>query len=128
MATVSEIDQQIAALQAEKQKLIEKEKSDALAKVQAAIKELNALGFNYSLTQAGDAPEPTTRTRRPGVRADVLSTIKANPNGIAPSDIITALGYGDDKKGQNAVRNALSALKKAGEVTADNSLYTASAA
>lgn len=120
MTTLSEIDQQIADLQRQKQKLIDDEKKSALKKVEMALNELNALGFDYRLVQG---VATTSRTRRPGVRQDVLNVIKQN-NGIKPADIADKLSI-DDKAGKQSIANALTALKKSGEVKVENSLYTA---
>jgi hypothetical protein len=117
MTTLTDIDKQIADLQAQKRELIKQEKKTALKKVEAALQELNALGYNYSITESGTP----TRTRRSGVRGKVLEVVK-NADGIKPSDIAVALGI-DNKAGKQSVANALSALKKAGSVVAEEGKY-----
>lgn len=116
---LSEIDQQIADLQAQKAKLIEDEKKSAMQKVKLALQELNALGFNYSLTEG----TTSTRTRRTGVRDAVLKAVQSG-NGMKSAEIATQLDM-DDTKGKQSVANALAALKKAGTVTAENGRYSA---
>lgn len=123
MNQLTDIDKQIAELQAKKQQLIDDEKSKAMKKVQDAIKELNALGFNYQLTQ-GNKPATATRTRKSGVRAGVLAEIKKHPNGISRSDLLAAMGATDDKA-QQSVSNAVAALKKNDEITGEGGHYTA---
>lgn len=81
MTALSDIDKQIAELEAKKKALIKKEKDDAMDKVKTALAELNALGFNYSLSD-GTTTTRTTRTRRSGVRNDVLALIKKSPSGL----------------------------------------------
>jgi predicted transcriptional regulator len=119
---LSDIDKQIAELQAQKQQLIEKEKEKALDEVMAALEKLNALGFHYELHNLESKPK-VTRTRRTGVRDDVLAVISKH-QGIKPADIAAELEL-DDTKGKQAVANALSALKKAGQVTVENREYRA---
>ncbi len=123
MTALSDIDKQIAELEAKKRQLIEDEKKSALAKVEAALKELNALGFNYQLVD-GTKKTRTTRTRRSGVRDSVLAEIKKHPNGISRADLLSAMGATDDKA-QTSVSNAVAALKKAGEINTDQGHYTA---
>lgn len=123
MATLSELDKQIAELEAQKKKLIQQEKEVALAKVKDAIAELNALGYNYSLTETGQAPT-TTRTRRPGVKNDVLGAIKASSTGLDRQGVLSALGAHDDQKLTNSISNALSQLKKSGAISHDTETGT----
>ncbi|SEN53998.1 hypothetical protein SAMN04488077_1203 [Roseovarius tolerans] len=117
---VSDIDKQIAELQAQKRTIIEEEKKTAKKKVEQALQELNALGFNYKLVEEGTTPK---RTRRTGVRDDVLKTIK-NGDGMKPAEIAVAMGM-DDAKGKQSISNALTALKKSGILVATDGAYTA---
>lgn len=119
---LSDIDKQIADLQKQKQQLIEKEKDAALDEVMAAIKKLNALGYDYQLVSGTKAK--TTRTRRSGVRDGVLAEIKKHPGGIERAALLDAMGA-TDTKAQQSVSNAVAALKKAGEITAESGHYTA---
>ena len=118
MSTLSDIDKQIAELEAQKQKIIEDERKAALKKVEDAISELNALGFNYKLTGGPVA----SGKRRTGVRENVRQAIMNAPDGIKPSAIAAQLGM-DDKAGKQSVANALSALKKAKLVVAKDGIY-----
>jgi len=117
MTTVSDIDKQIAELESQRRALLDQERKQALKKAQDAVKELNALGYNYTLT------ETTAPKRRTGVRRDVLDVVKKT-NGIKPADIAATLGLAD-KAGKQAVSNALTALKKAGQVAASDGKYRA---
>ncbi len=67
----------------------------------------------------------TTRTRRSGVRKEVLAIIKKNPQGIARAGILTALNA-DDKAAQQSISNALSSLKKANNITLVDGNYKTS--
>jgi hypothetical protein len=117
MPTITEIDKQIAELEAQKMKIIKEEKNEALKVVEIALNKLNALGCSYSLVEA-TAP---TKTRRKGVRVSVLNVI-AKADGVTPAQIAEALGI-DDKSGKNSISNALAALKASGHAKADNGIY-----
>jgi len=119
MPTVSDIDQQIADLEAKKRQLIADEKRSALKKVQLAIQELNALGFSYSLVEG----QSSTGTRRTGIRQQVLALIQKAPTTRA--DVIQALDAAGDKKAQQSISNALANLKKTGAVSLVDGTYTA---
>lgn len=119
MNQLSDIDKQIAELEAQKRKLVEEEKKSAKKKVELALQELNALGFNYKLVEEGTA----TRTRRSGVRDSVFKAVQSAPQGIKPADIAEQLNM-TDKAGRQSISNALSALKKANKVSADAGVYT----
>lgn len=119
MAKASVLDQ-IRALDEQKAKLMDEAKSSALANAQAAVAELNELGFNYGLTEGGTAPRtraPSTGTRRSGIREDVLRVVtEAGADGIKKAALLEALGMKGDKSNEGAVSNALSNLKKDGKV------------
>lgn len=119
MTDIATIDDQIAALQKQKDALIEQEKANALQRVENALAQLNALGFNYSLTEG---TEKTSTKRRTGVRQQVLAAIKTSP-GITRATLLEQLGVKGDKSGENSVSNALSNLKKSGEITGEGGQY-----
>jgi len=123
MTALSDIDKQIADLQAKKSQLIEDEKKSAMAKVNSAITALNALGFNYQLSDGTKGTRTTTK-RRSGIRVGVLAEIKKHPNGISRGDLLAAMQATDDKA-QTSVSNAVAALKKSDEITTENGHYTA---
>jgi hypothetical protein len=54
-------------LDAERTKLIDEAKKDALARAKQAITDLNALGFRYSLTQVSVGKKPTGRKGLGGI-------------------------------------------------------------
>jgi len=118
MANISDIDKQIAELQAQKKKLVEDEKKTSLQKVNLALQELNALGFNYSLSEG----TTSTRTRRTGVRQEVLDVIKAADEAISRADILDKL-EATTSSAKQSISNALSNLKKAGKIDSDKGQY-----
>lgn len=121
---------QLRKLDEQREALLSEAKTTALANAQAAIAELNELGFNYRLTEGGTAPRvPRQQSsgRRSGIRDDVLqAVVNAGADGISPADVRKALGISDgDKSGAQSVANALSALKRAGKITDKNGSYVA---
>ena len=127
MAT-SYIDQ-IMELEAQKQALMTKAKTEALATAEKAIADLNNLGFHYRLVEGGTTTAtrsaPTTRSpRKGGISEQVLAVIKASPDGLARAGVLAAL-EASDTKAEQSISNALSNLKKKGELTAENGVYKA---
>lgn len=101
-------------------KVFQDEKANIESKIAGLKKELKAIDA-YERAKSGATA--TTAKRRPGIRNDVLDTIKANPDGISPSDIMEKLGVKGDTAGQRAVSNALQNLKKAGTVISEDGTY-----
>lgn len=67
-------------------------------------------------TRQSRAPRQSSGSRRSGVRESVLEAVRKTP-GMSPSEIRKALGVIEgDKSGSQSVSNALSALKKAGQI------------
>jgi hypothetical protein len=128
MAATSYIDQ-IMELEAKKQELMARAKSEALQAAEKAVADLNNLGFHYRLVETSDAAPRTvsTSTRSPrkgGVSEQVLAAIKASPDGLPRAGVLTALGA-NDTKAEQSISNALSNLKKKGDLTAENGIYKA---
>lgn len=119
--------EQIKQLEAQKQQLLDKAKKEALDQAEKAVAELNSLGFNYQLIEAFT---PTvrastgTRPRKGGVSDEVLSVIKAAPDGLPRAGVLEQMGA-TDKKQEQSISNALSNLKKKGMLTAENGIYKA---
>jgi len=117
MASVLE---QIRQLEEQKQQLLETARKEALATAEAAIRTLSELGFNYRLTQTG-APA-RTGGRRSGIRQDVLNTIKSNGT-MTRAQLLDHFNARGDKKLEQSLSNALSALKRKGSITAEDGNY-----
>lgn len=120
--------EKIKELDAQKAKLLDDAKAEALAAAEAAVATLNELGFPYRLVPGGAASTPrapaSTGTRRSGIRDDVLNVVKAHPNGISAADIRGELGVAEgDKKAYQSIANALANAKKSGQIILDNGLY-----
>ena len=121
LARLKELDE-------ERARLLEEAKAAALSAAQEAVRDLNALGFNYQLVQSGHVPRaarPSSTGRRSGIRESVLSAIQeAGPDGLSPAQIREKLGIpNDDKSGSQSVANALSNLKKQGKIGDTNGAY-----
>lgn len=124
MSVLDEIKQ----LEAQKQKLLSKAKSDALKAAQRAIGELRALGFDYHLTEGSEksteraAVKKPKKIRRSGIREQVLQKIAASEGGLSRKELIAGMGV-NDKSGMQSVSNALFALKKASLIAGDKGSY-----
>lgn len=117
--------EQIRQLDEQRAKLLEDAKNEAIAKAEAAIATLNELGFSYSLVKGGPTAAPRkSGGRRSGIRDEVLAQVKAHPDGITRADMLVTMNVRGDRSGEQSVSNALSALKKAGTITADDGVYT----
>ena len=127
---------QIMELEAQKQALMTQAKDETLATAQKAVADLNNLGFHYTLVE-GSVPRPTrapstpssstTRPRRGGVREEVLGLISSSSTGLNRSAILEQLHAKGDTKAEQSISNALSNLKKAGDITAEDGIYQAKA-
>jgi hypothetical protein len=116
--TRSYLASQTDKLQQERARLIEER-----GKIDAQISEVDDL-----LVQLGGQAKPAavrSGGRRSGIRERVLEAIKASPDSISPSQIRSSIGI-TGKAGSQSVSNAISALKKAGTITAtENGGYRA---
>lgn len=117
---------QIMELEAKKQQLLSQAKNEALKAAEKAVADLNNLGFNYRLVEGGTSTRTTSepRGRRGGVADNVLETIKKSPEGLTRAQVLDALSA-TDVKAQQSISNALSNLKKKGQLTADGGVYRA---
>ncbi len=123
----STVLEKLRKLDDERNKLIDEAKTAALATAQAAIDELNELGFNYRLVEGDKATRTvSTGTRRAGIRDQVYDAVKGfRADGVNRADLLTMLGVKGDKAGEQSVSNALSALVKATKIGLANGKYTA---
>ena len=125
---MSVIDE-IKELESQKQKLLNKAKSEALKAANAAIRDLNSLGFEYHLAEGAPKksaakPVATKGKRRPGVRDTVHKAIAKAENGLSRKELIILL-KAEEKSAKIAISNALATLKKAGTITNTNGKYRA---
>jgi hypothetical protein len=123
MATIIE---QLKDLENKRNALLNQAKTEALNAATKAVADLNALGFHYQLVEGTTThtPRPTvTRSpRKGGVSEQVLAAIKAAPEGLPRAGVLAALNA-DDTKAEQSISNALSNLKKKGQLTSENGVY-----
>ena len=55
----------------------------------------------------------------------MLAQVKVHPKGITRSEMLIAMNVKGNKSGEQSISNALSALKKAGTITAADGVYKA---
>ncbi len=120
---------QIMELEAQKQALLTKAKTESLNMAEKAVSDLNSLGFHYRLVEGGTTTRTPTSTasrspRKGGVSEQVLAAIKAAPDGLARAGVLAALNA-SDTKAEQSISNALSNLKKKNQLTANNGVYKA---
>ena len=66
-----------------------------------------------------------TRTRRGSKRDTLLALIRNAPEGITRADILTQMDVKGDRKAEQSISNALTALKKAGAIDSADGKYVA---
>ena len=77
----------------------------------------------YEDAKKGKRSSSGPRAPRGARRNEILDVVTNNPDGIGRSDILEALGVKGDKSGEQSVSNALSALKKAGNIDSRDGKY-----
>ena len=108
-----------------------------IAKLQGQLAEIDrqfAAVLAYEQTLAGKLPVPALSKRRqsakPGRRgekqAQVLRVIGQQAGGMTRGEVIDALGVKGSKSGAQSVSNALTALKKAGQIASTDGKWQAS--
>ena len=120
----------------EKERLA-KAKQDILARRKEADDQLTALDVELQAIAAyEEAKKPRTlphdgekkprKPREKGKRTELLNLIKTEyPEGISRSGLITKLQVKGDKAGEQSLSNALSSLKKSGQLTLEDGTYRA---
>ena len=97
--------------------------TEAIAEANARLKTLQAeLKALEAYEKAKTGAPPAAGKRRTGIRQQVLEIIKQHPTGIARADVLSAMDA-STKQDEQAVSNALAALKKNGDVSGDQGVY-----
>ena len=122
----------------EKQRDILRRQKDGLAGIVTQItdrvamieRELLALDA-YERTLRGETLMPKRGgamtqggTRRTGIRREVLDMIKASNGGISRREIIDRMGAKGDKRAEQSISNALTNLKKSGQIDNEGGVYS----
>ena len=113
-------------------------REDALAKKQEAEDQLAAIDTEFGAIAAYEAAkkgkpasagaEKKRRApRQSGKRNEILKLVQQYPDGVTAGELKDKLGIRGNKQGEQSVSNALSALKKAGQLTLEGGKYIAAA-
>jgi|SRR4051812_28515683 hypothetical protein len=96
-----------------------KNESAALDREEIAIKSYEAAKTGKALPAAGRK----TRGRRVGRREEITYAIRSAPEGMSRGELLENLGVKGDKSAEMSVSNALTALKKRGQLERRNGKY-----
>lgn len=123
---ILELEAQQKSIEEQKKKILAQAKSQAMQAAEKAVADLNNLGFSYKLVDGGSTTRAatSTRTRKSGVADEVHAIIKSAQEGLTRSGVLAAMNA-MDAKAQQSISNALSNLKKKGQVSAENGVYKA---
>jgi len=117
----AEVDRLLADIEARRAKLDEEEAT--IVRRVAAIEAYEAAMAGKELVVRQKRKSRSTRGK--SRKSEVLECIKKHPNGIAPAEIIEALGAKGDKAAEGGIRNALTTLKKDKSVGVTDGKYLA---
>lgn len=114
-----------------------KEREEARAEIEAAQEKLAAIDTEmraiaaYEAAKKGKpATDGATRPRKPrqtGKRREVFKLVEDHPDGVSVGELKDKLGIRGDKAGEQSLSNALSALKKNGQLTLEDGRYAVAA-
>ena len=79
----------------------------------------------YERAKKGGAATPARSQggRRTGIRQNVLDVIKGHRGGIKRAEILEKMGAKGDKRAEQSISNALSNLKKQGQIRLEDGAY-----
>lgn len=112
-----------------------KQRSDVLAKRQKLDEQLEAIDRELAAVSAYEqvkkgkvvspAPQKRMGGRRTGRRQEVLDLVKTTPEGLKRADILERLNIKGERSEEQSVSNALSALKRQGQLEQRDGKYVA---
>lgn len=122
------INQERERLDRQRQKVLEKRKA-LDEELEGIDRELEAVSA-YERIKTGKAPAVAQtgsmrRGRRSGRRQEVLNLVKSAPTGLSRAEIIEKLDVKGDRKEEQSISNALSALKRADQLNQQDGKYVA---
>ena len=126
---MTDINQAMEAEQTRLTELLEniKERRIALDQEEKSAKaELNAIRAYIDTKIKGVQVRAEKKTRGPrkaGVRQQIIDTISAHPQGISRQELLAKLEATENKSLQQAISNALVALKKDNKVGGERGVY-----
>ncbi len=112
-----------------------KEREEARAEIEAAQEKLAAIDTEMRAIAAYEAAKkgkPATATegekkprkpRETGKRQEVFKLVEEYPDGVSVGELRDKLGIKGDKAGEQSLSNALSALKRSGQITLVDGRY-----
>jgi hypothetical protein len=116
-----------AFVEAERERLM-KQRGDVVDKIKAlekdllgVEKEMEAVNAYYA-AKTGKRVSTGQRAPRGARRQEILDLVKSG-EGMKRVEILEALGVKGDKSGEQSVSNALSALKKGGDIAVNDGKY-----
>lgn len=105
------VAKEMAALDSEQEKL-----DAARRQLQLRLDAVEA----YFNTLEGKVPTKKSGSRRTGIKADLMKTLRPHPQGLTRAEILEKMGIKGDKSAEQSVSNALAQGKKKGEIEQDN--------
>ena len=107
---------------------LKQKRGEVEARAKSIQGELDAIDSEMIAIQAYEDAKKGKRPSGPRAprgarRNEILDVVTNSPDGIGRSDILEALGVKGNKSGEQSVSNALSALKKAGNIDSRDGKY-----
>ena len=116
-----------------------KEREETRAEIEAAQEKLAAIDTEmraiaaYEAAKKDKSPKAAEGEKKPrkpretGKRQEVFKLVGEYPSGVTVGELKDKLGIKGDKAGEQSLSNALSALKKSGQLTLDDGRYAVAA-
>lgn len=95
------------------------------ARIAAIETELRAIDAYEAAKRRKVSRRRKSGTRRTGRRAEVLAAVRQHPEGISRGDLLAAMGASGNTAEEQAISNALAALKKASKLEIKDGKYQA---
>ena len=104
---------------------IMRQKSDLDRQLQELDREFAAIDA-YERTRKGQAAAPAKAggRRRTGVRQEVFEAVRREPSGVSRAQLLEVMNAKGDKRAEQSISNALSNLKKQGEIMLEQGVYS----
>ena len=100
------------------------QKKDLDRQIQEIEREFAAVeAYERAKKGGGAAPAASGSRRRTGVRQHVLEVVQRSQGGIKRADILEEMSAKGDKRAEQSVSNALSNLKKQGQIRLEDGTY-----
>ena len=114
--------QSFAQLIEEERKRLSTTRQELVIKLSEIDRELEAIAA-YEAAKSGSHPATPVPGRRGGIREVVFQHLAESKEGMTRSDLLEAMSARGDKKLEQSISNALSALKKAERLSLTDGVY-----